>query len=167
MEASPTRGAFEALGLDPALVKVVRGLGFEVPTPIQKQAIPHIIAGEDVIATAQTGSGKTAAFLLPILQRLLKERPGKTRALVLSPTRELAAQTDGVLRDLARGTRIRGHAVFGGVGMGNLEQGRRARVDVLVATPGRVLDHLYRRNVGFRALDTLVPDEAGRILAMG
>jgi ATP-dependent RNA helicase RhlE len=167
MESSPTRGAFDALGLDPSLVKVVHGLGYEVPTPIQKQAIPAIIDGQDVIATAQTGSGKTAAFLLPILQLLSKGRPGKTRALVLSPTRELAAQTDGVLHDLAKGTRIRGHAVFGGVGMGNQEQALRAGVDVVVATPGRLLDHLYRRNVDFRALEILVLDEADRMLEMG
>ena len=167
MEASPTKGAFDALGLDPALVKVVHGLGYEVPTPIQKQAIPAILAGQDVIATAQTGSGKTAAFLLPILQRLLKRHPGKTRALILSPTRELAAQTDGVLHGLAKGTRLRGHAVFGGVGMGNQEQALRTGVDVVIATPGRLLDHMYRRNVDFKALEVLVLDEADRMLEMG
>jgi ATP-dependent RNA helicase RhlE len=158
---------FDELGLDPALLKVVYGLGYEVPTPIQKAAIPAILAGHDVIGTAQTGSGKTAAFLLPILQRLSKQTSGRTRVLVLSPTRELASQTDGVLHDLAKGTRIRGVAVYGGVGMGNQEQALRHGVDVVVATPGRLLDHMGRRNVSFSSLQVLVLDEADRMLEMG
>src|SRR3989454_1920544 len=108
---------FDHLGLDPPLVRAVEAIGYEAPTPIQREAIPPILAGRDVIGTAQTGSGKTAAFLLPILQRLMKQSPGRTRALVLSPTRELAAQIEVALRGLAKGTRIRGHAVYGGVGM--------------------------------------------------
>src|SRR5882762_3526188 len=113
MPPQQTKGGFDALGLDPALLRVVYGLGYEAPTPIQKEAIPAILTGRDVIGTAQTGSGKTAAFLLPILQRLLKQAPGHTRALVLSPTRELAAQIEVALRSLAKGTKIRGHAVYG------------------------------------------------------
>ena len=161
------RSSFSDLGLDPALVRAVDGLGYETPTPIQREAIPPILAGRDVIGTAQTGSGKTAAFLLPILQRFLKQPPGKTRALVLSPTRELAAQIEVALRGLAKGTRIRGHAVYGGVGMTPQEHALRSGVDVVVATPGRLLDHMSRRNVDFRGLEVLVLDEADRMLDMG
>ena len=159
--------AFESLGLDPVLLRAVRALGYEVPTPIQREAIPPILAGRDVIGTAQTGSGKTAAFLLPILQRLSPHPAGRTRALVLSPTRELAAQTEAALRPLAKGTRIRGAAVYGGVGMAPQEHALRGGVDVVVATPGRLLDHMGRRNVDFRGLQVLVLDEADRMLDMG
>ena len=161
------RNAFDHLGLDPALVKAVDAIGYEAPTPIQREAIPAILGGRDVIGTAQTGSGKTAAFLLPILQRLMKQPPGRTRALVLSPTRELAAQTQAALGPLAKGTRIRGAAVYGGVGMAPQEHALRGGVDVVVATPGRLLDHMERRNVDFRGLQVLVLDEADRMLDMG
>src|SRR5881396_1954723 len=100
MQVAHTKGAFDQLGLDPVLVRAVYGLGYEAPTPIQKEAIPPILAGRDVIGTAQTGSGKTAAFLLPILHRLMKQSPGRTRALILSPTRELAAQIEVAIRGL-------------------------------------------------------------------
>jgi len=159
--------AFDHLGLDPVLLRAVQALGYEVPTPIQREAIPPILAGRDVIGTAQTGSGKTAAFLLPILQRLSREPAGRTRALVLSPTRELAAQTQAALGPLAKGTRIRGAAVYGGVGMAPQEHALRGGVDVVVATPGRLLDHMERRNVDFRGLQVLVLDEADRMLDMG
>src|SRR5207249_6084731 len=96
MHATHTQHPFDQFGLEPVLLRAVYALGYEAPTPIQKEAIPAVLAGRDVIGTAQTGSGKTAAFLLPILQRLLKQPPGRTRALVLSPTRELAAQKDGM-----------------------------------------------------------------------
>src|SRR5437899_4678912 len=161
------KGPFDHLGLDPALVKAVDAIGYEAPTPIQREAIPAILGGRDVIGTAQTGSGKTAAFLLPILQRLMKQSPGRTRALVLSPTRELAAQIEVALRGLAKGTRIRGAAVYGGVGMAPQEHALRGRVDVVVATPGRLLDHMERRNVDFRGLQVLVLDEGDRMLDMG
>ena len=161
------RHPFDHLGLDPALVKAVDAIGYEAPTPIQREAIPAILAGKDVIGTAQTGSGKTAAFLLPILQRLLKQPHRGTAALVLSPTRELAAQTEAALRPLAKGTRIRGAAVYGGVGMAPQEHALRGGVDVVVATPGRLLDHMQRRNVDFRGLQVLVLDEADRMLDMG
>src|SRR6058998_3069492 len=154
MQTTHTKNPFDFLGLDPILLRAVYGLGYEAPTPIQKEAIPAILSGRDVIGTAQTGSGKTAAFLLPILQRLMKQSPGRTRALILSPTRELAAQIEVALRGLAKGTRIHGHAVYGGVGM-------------VVATPGRLLDHMSRRNVDFRGLQVLVLDEADRMLDMG
>src|SRR5439155_11613444 len=123
--AMQDKGPFDHLGLDPALVRAVDAIGYEAPTPIQREAIPPILAGRDVIGTAQTGSGKTAAFLLPILQRLMKQPAGRTRALVLSPTRELTAQTEAALRPLAKGTRIRGVAVYGGVGMAPQEHALR------------------------------------------
>src|SRR3989440_659726 len=167
MQTTHTKNPFDFLGLDPVLLRAVYGLGYEAPTPIQKEAIPAILSGRDVIGTAQTGSGKTAAFLLPILQRLMKQSPGRTRALVLSPTRELAAQIEVALRGLAKGTRIHGHAVYGGVGMSPQEHALRAGVDVVVATPGRLLDHMSRRNVDFRGLQVLVLDEADRMLDMG
>ena len=161
------KAPFDRFGLDPALVRAVRALGYEAPTPIQREAIPPILASHDVIGTAQTGSGKTAAFLLPILQRLMHKAPGRTRALVLSPTRELAAQTDAAFRGFAKGTRLRAHAVYGGVGMAPQEHALRGGVDVVVATPGRLLDHMGRRNVDFRGLEVLVLDEADRMLDMG
>ncbi|MEK6911457.1 MAG: DEAD/DEAH box helicase [Candidatus Thermoplasmatota archaeon] len=161
------KAPFDRFGLDPALVRAVRALGYEAPTPIQREAIPPILASRDVIGTAQTGSGKTAAFLLPILQRLMHKAPGRTRALVLSPTRELAAQTDAAFRGFAKGTRLRAHAVYGGVGMAPQEHALRGGVDVVVATPGRLLDHMGRRNADFRGLEVLVLDEADRMLDMG
>ena len=167
MQEPHSKGAFDSLGLDPTLVRAVHSLGYEAPTLIQKEAIPAILGGRDVIGTAQTGSGKTAAFLLPILQRLMREAAGRTRALVLSPTRELAAQTEAALHDLAKGTRVRGKAVYGGVGMAPQEHALRSGVDVVVATPGRLLDHMGRRNVDFRSLQVLVLDEADRMLDMG
>src|SRR3990172_5356158 len=167
MQSTQTRGAFSSLGLDAALVRAVDSLGYEVPTPIQREAIPAILEGRDVIGTAQTGSGKTAAFLLPILQRLQKGAPGRTRAPVLPPTPELPAHSEGALPGPAKGTRLRAHAVYGGVGMAPQEHALRGGVDVVVATPGRLLDHMGRRNVDFRGLQVLVLDEADRMLDMG
>src|SRR3990170_565487 len=158
---------FDHLGLDAVLMRAVRGLGYEAPTAIQREGIPVILAGRDVVGTAQTGSGKTAAFLLPILHRLHKEKPGGTRVLVLTPTRELAAQIEAALHDLGRGGHVRGKAVYGGVGMAPQEDALRRGIDVVVATPGRLLDHMGRRNVDFRSLQVLVLDEADRMLDMG
>jgi len=158
---------FESLGLEPTLLRAVAALGYEVPTPIQREGIPPILAGKDVIGTAQTGSGKTAAFLLPILQRLHHQPGGHTRVLVLTPTRELAAQIEDALHDLGKGGRVRGKAVYGGVGMEPQTHALRAGVDVVVATPGRLLDHMDRRNADFRGLQVLVLDEADRMLDMG
>jgi len=159
--------SFEAMGLDPTLLRAVRDLGYTTPTPIQRQTIPAILDGHDVIGSAQTGSGKTAAYLLPILHRLIGQAPGRTRVLVLAPTRELAAQIETALHDLGRGTRIRGKAVYGGVGMEPQVTALRHGVDVVIATPGRLLDHMQRRNADFRALQVLVLDEADRMLDMG
>jgi len=158
---------FSGLKLHPALLKGVRELGFTRPTPIQEAAIPPALAGRDVLASAMTGSGKTAAFLLPILSRLIERPRGVTRALVLTPTRELAAQILEDLNDLAVHTPITGAAVFGGVGMGPQEHAFRSGVDVLVATPGRLLDHFKAPYAKLTGVEYLVLDEADRMLDMG
>jgi ATP-dependent RNA helicase RhlE len=158
---------FSAFGLDPALQRALRELGFPRPTPVQKDAIPPGLAGRDVLACAMTGSGKTAAFLLPIVQRLMGKGRGVTRALVLTPTRELAAQIDEHLTELAVHTPVRGAAVYGGVGMGPQEHAFRSGVDVIVATPGRLLDHFRQPYARLRGLEVLVLDEADRMLDMG
>ncbi len=159
--------SFSNLGLDPPLLKAVQRLGYTSPTQVQAEGIPAILAGRDVIGSARTGSGKTAAFLLPIIQRLAKHPSNRTRVLVLSPTRELALQTEAMLKDLAVGTRVRGKAVYGGVGMQLQERALRDGVDMVMATPGRLLDHVRRGHVDFRDLQVLVLDEADRMLDMG
>ena len=148
-------------------MRAVKELGFQRPTPIQEQAIPPAAAGRDVLATAMTGSGKTAAFLLPILNRLVSAPGRQTRALILTPTRELAAQIHGHLEELAVHTGITGAAVFGGVGLGPQEHAFRSGVDVMIATPGRLLDHLRHPYARLAALQVLVLDEADRMLDMG
>ena len=158
---------FSKLQLHPNLLRGVKDLGFTRPTAIQADAIPPALDGRDVLATAVTGSGKTAAFLLPILHKLMDERRGVTRGLVLTPTRELAAQILGDLNDLAVHTPITGAAVFGGVGMGPQEHAFRSGVDVIVATPGRLLDHFSRPYAKLSGLKYLVLDEADRMLDMG
>jgi len=159
--------SFVSLGLDRRLVDAVSALGFEKPTPIQNRAIPPALAGRDLLACAATGSGKSAAFLLPILQRLLGGPRGRVRALVLTPTRELAAQIDAHRKDLARFAGSTGAAVFGGVGMGPQETALRKGVDVLVATPGRLLDHLQYSYARLDQVEVVVLDEADRMLDMG
>jgi len=159
--------SFTSFDLHPDLLRGIGGMDFTVPTPIQKDAIPPAMAGRDVLACAMTGSGKTAAFLLPILHRLIGKRRGITRALILAPTRELAAQIDEHRRQLGRYTRVDGAAVFGGVGMGPQEQAFRRGVDVLVATPGRLLDHFQSPYARLGGLEILVLDEADRMLDMG
>ncbi len=158
---------FSDLGIDPALMRAIRELGFTRPTPVQKDAIPPAMEGRDVLACAMTGSGKTAAFLLPIMQRLLPKKRGTTRALILTPTRELAAQIDQHLAELATHTPLSGAAVFGGVGMGPQEHAFRSGVDVMVATPGRLLDHFRMPYAKLAGLEVLVLDEADRMLDMG
>jgi ATP-dependent RNA helicase RhlE len=158
---------FNHLKLHPSLVKAVRELGFIRPTPIQTEAIPPAMAHKDLIARAPTGSGKTAAFLLPILHHLIDRPRGTTRALVLAPTRELAAQILEDLDALAVHTPVTGAAVFGGVGMGPQEHAFRSGVDVIIATPGRLLDHLRSRYVKLNHIEHLVLDEADRMLDMG
>jgi ATP-dependent RNA helicase RhlE len=158
---------FSSFGLHPDLLRGVQEMGFSTPTPIQQQAIPPVLEGRDLLACAMTGSGKTAAFLLPIIQRLLATPRRGTRALILTPTRELAAQIEEHLRGLAAHTKIRGAAVFGGVGMGPQEQAFRSGVEIIVATPGRLLDHMKQPYVRFDGLEVLVLDEADRMLDMG
>ena len=158
---------FTALKLHPALQKGIKELGFIRPTPIQADAIPPAMEGRDVLACAQTGSGKTAAFLLPILNKLIDRPRGTTRALVLAPTRELAAQILEDLNDLAVHTPLTGASIFGGVGMGPQEHAFRTGVDVLIATPGRLLDHLRAPYAKLTHLEFLVLDEADRMLDMG
>lgn len=159
--------AFATLKLHPTLLKGVDSLGFAQPTPIQTEAIPHALEGRDLLACAATGSGKTAAFLLPILHRLIDKPRGTTRALVLAPTRELALQIVADLNALARYTGLTAAAVHGGVKMGAQERALRKGVDVVVATPGRLLDHFQYDYARLAGLEYLVLDEADRMLDMG
>jgi ATP-dependent RNA helicase RhlE len=158
---------FTKFKLHPDLLRGVRELGFTRATPIQDQAIPPALEGRDLLACAMTGSGKTAAFLLPIMHRLMGKPRGVTRALVLTPTRELAAQIEEHLRQLAVHTPLSGAAVFGGVGMGPQEHAFRSGVDVIIATPGRLLDHFKQPYAKLSGLEVLVLDEADRMLDMG
>jgi ATP-dependent RNA helicase RhlE len=158
---------FSGFGLDANVLKGVKEMGFHRPTPIQNDAIPPALAGRDLLACAVTGSGKTAAFLLPIFQRLLPKPRRATRALILTPTRELAAQIEEHARQLAVHTPLQTAAVYGGVGMGPQEHAFRAGVDVIVATPGRLLDHFRFPYAKLDSLEVLVLDEADRMLDMG
>lgn len=158
---------FNALGLPPLILKGVRAAGYATPTPIQSKAIPVILAGHDVIGAAQTGSGKTAAFVLPILSGLI-EGPRALRALILVPTRELAAQVETNARDYARFTKLKMGVAYGGVNIGPQERMLRGEgVDLLVATPGRLLDLHGRQSVAFEDIQVLVLDEADRMVDMG
>ncbi|MBK9240433.1 MAG: DEAD/DEAH box helicase [Acidobacteria bacterium] len=158
---------FSALKLHPSLLKSVKEMGFARPTPIQLDAIPPALEGRDVLACAMTGSGKTAAFLLPLIHRLIDTPRGNTRALVLTPTRELAAQILEDLKDLAVHTPITGAVVIGGVGMGPQEHAFRSGADVIIATPGRLMDHMRQSYAKLQHLEYLVLDEADRMLDMG
>jgi ATP-dependent RNA helicase RhlE len=158
---------FTSLKLHPNLLKGIKELGFVRPTPIQADAVPPALAGQDVLACAMTGSGKTAAFILPILHRLIDKPRGTTRALVLTPTRELAAQILEDLNDLAVHTPITAASVFGGVGMGPQEHAFRSGTDVIIATPGRLMDHFRYPYAKLAGLEILVLDEADRMLDMG
>jgi ATP-dependent RNA helicase RhlE len=158
---------FSSFGLHPTLLKAIKELGFTRPTQIQEQAIPPAMQGKDVLACAMTGSGKTAAFLLPIVHHLLSKPRGATRALVLAPTRELAAQIHAHLEELAVHTPVTGAPVFGGVGMQPQEHAFRSGVDIIIATPGRLLDHFRQPYAKLERLEFLVLDEADRMLDMG
>jgi ATP-dependent RNA helicase RhlE len=166
--------SFEALGLSEALVRAVSELGYTQPTPIQLQAIPAVLTGGDLLAGAQTGTGKTAGFVLPILQRLAtqpahsahgKRRP--VRVLILTPTRELAAQVEESVRDYGKHTRASAAVVYGGVSINNQIAALKRGVDIVVATPGRLLDHVGQRTVDLSQVEVLVLDEADRMLDMG
>jgi len=158
---------FEELPLHPSLHAGAREMGYHAATPIQSRAIPEAVLGRDLVATAQTGTGKTAAFLLPILERTLDLPPGKIYALVLTPTRELALQAEEFLRKLGRYTHRKGAAVYGGVGLEPQIQAVRGGAEIVVATPGRLLDLMERGHLDWRDLKVLVLDEADRMLDMG
>ncbi|MFO7892197.1 MAG: DEAD/DEAH box helicase [Longimicrobiales bacterium] len=162
-----TPGEFARMDLDPRLLAAVSELGFATPTPVQQAGIPPALTGRDVLGCAATGSGKTAAFMLPILNTLLKRTRGATRALVVTPTRELAAQVEAHTRELARHTDLTTASIYGGVAMSPQVNAFKRGVDVMVATPGRLLDHMGRRHGGLEALEILVLDEADRMLDMG
>jgi ATP-dependent RNA helicase RhlE len=157
---------FSHLGLSPEVVEGVRAMGYVEPTPIQLRAIPLVLSGRDVIGSAQTGTGKTAAFALPILTKL-QRGTGVTRALILEPTRELAAQVETAMRDFARFTNLRVDVMFGGVGYGKQREALRTGTDVIVATPGRLLDHIGQGDCRLDNIEFLVLDEADRMLDMG
>jgi ATP-dependent RNA helicase RhlE len=145
----------------------VRALGYVTPTPIQEQAIPPILQGRDLIGLAQTGTGKTAAFVLPILQRLLQGPRGRVRALIISPTRELAEQTCEAINGLGKQTGLRSIAVYGGVSMEQQTWRLRSGIEIITACPGRLLDHLWKGTIDLSNLEVLVIDEADRMFDMG
>jgi len=159
--------SFSSFALNPQLLKALKEKGFDQPTPIQQLAIPSLLQGRDVMATAVTGSGKTAAFLLPILQQLIGQPRGKTRVLVLVPTRELAVQIAEHFHDLALHTPLKAAAVYGGVSPVPQEQAFLKGVDFIIATPGRLLDHMRNQYARLEGLTHLILDEADRMLDMG
>ncbi|MEK9775160.1 MAG: DEAD/DEAH box helicase, partial [Quisquiliibacterium sp.] len=167
--------SFASLGLAEPIVRAVTELGYTQPTPIQLQAIPAVLAGGDLLAGAQTGTGKTAGFVLPLLHRLgtgaaaVRNAAGRwpIRALILTPTRELAAQVEQSVRDYGRHLKINSLTVFGGVNINPQISALKGRIDILVATPGRLLDHVQQRTVDLSNVETLVLDEADRMLDMG
>ncbi|MGO0999862.1 DEAD/DEAH box helicase [Lysobacter sp. CA196] len=161
---------FESLGLAPALLRALSEQNYTTPTPIQSEAIPLALAGHDLLGGAQTGTGKTAAFGLPLLHRLATTQGNtqrKPRVLILAPTRELALQVSDSLRGYAKYLRLNIHAIFGGAGMGPQLDALRRGVDVLVATPGRLIDHLERGSAKLDGVEMLIMDEADRMLDMG
>ena len=166
--------SFDSLGLSEPLVRAVRELGYTTPTPIQLQAIPAVLGGGDLLAGAQTGTGKTAGFTLPILQRLSAapvpdgaSSKRKVRALILTPTRELAAQVEESVRAYGRYLKLKSTVLFGGVGINPQIDALKRGVDIVVATPGRLLDHMQQKTIDVSALEILVLDEADRMLDMG
>jgi ATP-dependent RNA helicase RhlE len=172
-EYDPKPVTFDTLGLEPSLIEGIRIRGFSATTPIQSAVIPIVMSGDDIIGCADTGTGKTAAFLLPILNRMLRARAlapderGYTRVLILAPTRELAVQIEDDVQGFIYHTDITSIAVYGGVDMGPQERALKSGVDIVVATPGRLMDHMRSKTVLFDKLDTLVLDEADRMMDMG
>ena len=166
---------FAGLGLAQPLLRAVSEAGYTIPTPIQVQAIPLVLAGTDLLAAAQTGTGKTAGFVLPILHRLqgsaapssAASRPGRPRCLILTPTRELAAQVEESVRTYGKHVPVKSMVMYGGVGIQPQRDQLRKRVDILVSTPGRLLDHAAQRTVDLSAIEILVLDEGDRMLDMG
>jgi ATP-dependent RNA helicase RhlE len=158
---------FDSLGLRPQLLRAVHDLGFTEPTPVQSAAIPPALAGRDVLGSAATGSGKSAAFGLPLVQALMDLPRGTTRALILAPTRELAAQITAHLTAFAKHTNVKVAAVYGGVGFGPQVGSFKRGTDIIVATPGRLLDHLAQKTASLDNISFLIIDEADRMLDMG
>jgi ATP-dependent RNA helicase RhlE len=159
--------SFDQFNLDSRINASVQRAGFKNPTPIQLSAIPPAMAGHDLIATAQTGTGKTAAFVLPILQKLLSDPLQGTRVLIITPTRELAEQIHQTINQLSYGTKIRSAAIYGGVGAGPQIEALKTGVEIIVACPGRLLDHIQNQQVKLDKVEILVLDEADRMLDMG
>ncbi|MDA7746115.1 DEAD/DEAH box helicase [Psychromonas sp.] len=162
--------SFDSLGLPASLVAAVKNAGYDTPSPIQAQAIPAVLAGKDVMAAAQTGTGKTAGFTLPLLAMLEKgerAKPNQVRALILTPTRELAAQVQASVQKYGQNMPLRSMVVYGGVSINPQMKNLRSGVDILVATPGRLLDLYQQKAVRFQQLEVLVLDEADRMLDMG
>jgi ATP-dependent RNA helicase RhlE len=159
--------SFDSFNLHPQIAAGVKALGYDTPTPIQRQAIPPVLHGHDVMGLAQTGTGKTAAFVLPILERLIKGPRGRIRALVIAPTRELAEQINTAVADLGRQTHLRSITIYGGVAMNPQIQKLRAGVEIVVACPGRLLDHIQHATISLSNLEVLVLDEADRMFDMG
>ena len=167
--------SFSSFELDPRLRAGVQALGFQQPTPIQSVTVPAALTGQDILGSAETGTGKTAAYLLPLLQRLLNTptrtrtltSAGAPRALILVPTRELALQVADHAEQLSAHTDLQVVAIFGGVALGNQEKALKRGADVVIATPGRLLDHASRKNISFASLQVLVLDEADRMLDIG
>jgi len=158
---------FEQFSFDPAIAARIRAAGYTTPTPIQEKAIPLVLAGRDVLGLAQTGTGKTAAFVLPILQRLIKGAPRQTRVLIVAPTRELAEQTHQTIVDLGKGTKVKSVSIYGGVSKGPQAAALRRGVEIVVACPGRLLDHLDDGGIDLSHVEVLVLDEADRMCDMG
>lgn len=165
--------SFAELGLVNELTRALESCGYTAPTPIQRQAIPAILSGHDVLAAAQTGTGKTAGFTLPLLQRLSQydfayaQGKAKIRALILTPTRELAAQVEEAIKDYSQFLDIKSMVMFGGVNIKPQIERLNKRVDILVATPGRLLDHIGQKTIDLSGVETLILDEADRMLDMG
>ena len=164
---APTSFTFQEMQLPAPLRAAIDALNYTTPTEIQGLALPPARQGKDVLGTAATGSGKTVAFLLPVIERLLTQRARGTRALVLAPTRELAAQIEEVARVLIEHTHLKVVSIFGGVSQGPQQKSLRAGTDIVIATPGRLLDHIGQGNINFSALEVLVLDEADRMLDLG
>ena len=158
---------FNDFNLHPCIMSGVNALGFTEPTPIQEKAIPVVLQGSDIVGLAQTGTGKTAAFVLPILQKLIQGKRGQVRALIMSPTRELAEQTCNSINKLGKNTGIRSIAVYGGVSISQQVINLRNKAEIVVACPGRLLDHIWRGSVDLTHIEILVIDEADRMLDMG
>lgn len=158
---------FKDLGLSTALVRAVTDEGYSTPTPIQKEAIPAVLEGLDILASAQTGTGKTAGFTLPLLEQLLKSPKKKNRALILTPTRELAAQVGQSVAIYGKHTPLKSSVIFGGVNINPQINELKRGVDIIIATPGRLLDHVSQKTVDLSEIEILVLDEADRMLDMG